>query len=543
MMMRKISGHELRDRLVSSKPASVSAPTEEMRIAALASAGNRELLEIIAKRRPGSISELATLAQRLQPNVSRSINALARAGLLTADVQGRSTVPRLTAEGERKAKDLGFFETASAEPTEASPPPRAQEPVLSAIILTPTDQANGSDAVEADVTARLRADKMSVPTVVHARVDLNAVCTGLLANWWSVSCRREDPYKMFALQRKTEDASSPAVLFARATGRMELFVRSTADEEERSSAERQSLAVDEFTDVVLNGLARPLVEHLRARKRFDRPVESLLNRTEEILQEPDELSFWKTAGALGLTYRDMTDAEAGNVATLLNAIADEGARLDFASATDPDWALHSLSWAQDEIAKKAAQNNLPRLIELGQGEPIDLASVEPWRIEPWRIGKERARTARAQIGLAPDRPVGELAGLSRLFADNERFAPSAAGEEILRGFQGFSKDGFSKDLPVVVVRDEGPRSTAFLMARGIGDYLVYGSHEAPVADIYSDRQAVGRKFAAEFLAPAEGVVHMIDVEHQSRATVADHYGVGRSVVNHQYENSVAQYAQ
>jgi hypothetical protein len=42
------------------------------------------------------------------------------------------------------------------------------------------------------------------------------------------------------------------------------------------------------------------------------------------------------------------------------------------------------------------------------------------------------------------------------------------------------------------------------MARAIGDYLVFGSREASIVDIYSDRQAVGRAFAAEFMAPAEG---------------------------------------
>ena len=242
--------------------------------------------------------------------------------------------------------------------------------------------------------------------------------------------------------------------------------------------------------------------------------------------------FWKTAGALGLTYRNMTDVGAKNVASLLNAIADEGARLDFASATDYDQALQSLTWAQDEIVKKAEHNNLPRLIQLRQGKPIDLAGVEPWR-----IGRDRAREARAQIGLASDRPLGGLAGISRLFADDDQFTPSSAGEDILRGFQGFSKE-----LPVVVVKDEGPRSNAFLASRAIGDYLVYGSREAPIADIYSDRQAIGRKFAAEFIAPAEGVVHMIDVEGKSIAAVADHYGVLRGVVNHQYENTVAEYA-
>jgi hypothetical protein len=541
-MMRKISGQELRDSLVSRKQEWVSQPTEQMRIEALHSAGNRELLEIIATRRPRSISELATLAKRLQPNVSRSINALARAGLLTAEIQGRSTVPCLTAEGERKAKELGFIKKSSAsaqptqessvEPTEAPSPPPAQEYVFAATNLAPAHQANDSDVVEADMTVRLRADKKSAPNVLHARIDLNEVCTGLLANWWCVLCRREDSYKLFPVQRKITDEISQAALFVRATGRIELFAHSAPDEQELWSAARQSLAVDEFTDIVLDELARPLVHHLRARARFDRPIESMLHRVEEILQEPRDLLFWKTAGALGLTYGNMTDVGAENVATLLNAVADEGARLDFASATDPDQALQSLTWAQDEIVKKAGQNNLPRLIELRQGKPIDLGDVEPWR-----IGKDRAHEVRAQIGLAPDRPAGGLAGISRLFADDDRFTPSSAGEDILRGFQGFSKE-----LPVVVIKNEGPRNNAFLASRAIGDYLVYGSHEAPVADIYSDRQAVGRSFAAEFLAPTEGVVHMIDVEQKSAATVANHYGVIRSVINHQYENSVAQYA-
>jgi hypothetical protein len=80
------------------------------------------------------------------------------------------------------------------------------------------------------------------------------------------------------------------------------------------------------------------------------------------------------------------------------------------------------------------------------------------------------------------------------------------------------------------------------MSRAVGDYLVFGSHEAPIANIYSDRQALGRAFAAELMAPAEGVVHMIDNEQLPVAAVANHYGVVTDVIIHQYENSVAQYA-
>ena len=47
--------------------------------------------------------------------------------------------------------------------------------------------------------------------------------------------------------------------------------------------------------------------------------------------------------------------------------------------------------------------------------------------------------------------------------------------------------------------------------RAIGDYLVYSSDgRAPVNDTHSYRQAVGRAFAAEMLAPAEIIAEMQD---------------------------------
>jgi hypothetical protein len=291
------------------------------------------------------------------------------------------------------------------------------------------------------------------------------------------------------------------------------------------------LAVDKFTALVLDRLVRPLVHCLRTGKRFDRPVESLLRRTEEILENPDDFTFWKSAGALGLTYQNMNDVAADDIATLIGAILNEEARLDFASAVSPGQLRQSLSWAEDEVKAKAEVNQLPRLTKFERG-----IGNRALALAPWRIGTERARDIRDKIGLTQDRPVDGLRGLARIFSDDEKFIPSAAGEQLIRGFQGRGDD-----IPVVVVRDEGPKSTAFLMSRAIGDYLVYGSREAPIADIYSDRQAVGRAFAAEFMAPAAGVIRMIE-EKVPLATVAEHYGVGLQVVRRQYANNIAQYA-
>ena len=524
-MTRKILGMELRDRLLSRERRSAgSEPTEEMRIEALSSHGNRDLLGIIATQKPQSISELATLAKRLQPNVSRSLSALARAGLLTATVEGRITIPRLTDEGVKKAQELGFAGQISGltnRSANQTPALRAQEPVLSANILKMADNDSAQDKVEAEGTVRFRAADVGRPDVAHGRFDLNEICTNLLVNWWRNLCRRADPYKMFALQRNTEESVSQAILLAKSTGRIELFVRSAPDETHLWGFPRISLAADDFTALVLDELIRPLVRHLRSNKRFDRPVESLLHRTEEIMDNPADLVFWKSAGALGLSYRNLTSLAANNVTALIKAISDEGARLDFASTIDAQQLRQSLAWIEDEVTKKAKANSLPNLIELQQKNAVRVVAG----VEPWRIGKDRAREARAQIGLKPDRAVGGVNGISRMFGGGDNFALSSAGEDALRGFQGFCHD-----IPVVVVRDEGPRHTAFLMSRGVGDYLVYGSRGAPIADIYSDRQAVGRAFAAEFMAPAETVVHMIDNEKLAVAAVANHYGVSRDVI-------------
>jgi predicted transcriptional regulator len=52
-----------------------------------------ELLRLISERMPGNVQELATLSDRSQPNVSRSLQALAKHGLLKLVRQGREVRP------------------------------------------------------------------------------------------------------------------------------------------------------------------------------------------------------------------------------------------------------------------------------------------------------------------------------------------------------------------------------------------------------------------------------------------------------------------
>jgi predicted transcriptional regulator len=54
---------------------------------------NRQLLAIIRDRKPRSVADLAEMAGRSQPNLTRTLGKLEAAGLITMQVHGRRKAP------------------------------------------------------------------------------------------------------------------------------------------------------------------------------------------------------------------------------------------------------------------------------------------------------------------------------------------------------------------------------------------------------------------------------------------------------------------
>lgn len=151
---------------------------------------------------------------------------------------------------------------------------------------------------------------------------------------------------------------------------------------------------------------------------------------------------------------------------------------------------------------------------------------------PYQRGYALARCAREQLHLADDRPVGGVDGLSRLLGAENGFSLSREAPGSLRAVQSSSEGD-----PTIVVEDEGDFASSFVFARAVGDYLEFGSELSCVADLYTDRQAVGRSFAAEFMAPSNAVVEMIEGEDRPITQIAEHFGVSPTVIHRQYQNS------
>jgi predicted transcriptional regulator len=94
-MMAKRSLNDLRDEMRAvargeRKPSPLLAG-ELLNVLSLAD--HRELLQVIHMERPETVSRLAELTGRAQPNISRALQKLAKHGLITLVRDGRAVRP------------------------------------------------------------------------------------------------------------------------------------------------------------------------------------------------------------------------------------------------------------------------------------------------------------------------------------------------------------------------------------------------------------------------------------------------------------------
>jgi len=284
---------------------------------------------------------------------------------------------------------------------------------------------------------------------------------------------------------------------------------------------------------ILDGLCRPVARSLRQRQRNDRPIHSLLARLESIFDQPSEATFCRTAGALGLSPYLLDESAASQVAGLIERLPQEEARLDFASAV-LDRLSESEEWMDQEERLRGDSNQLSGLLDLAKACET---STNEAGLRPHKRGLKCAKRMRKALGLDPETSVGGVTGLIKLLGGGHNFTASPKAPGALRGIQ---TRGHAS--PSIMVAGEGEESTTFLIARAVGDFTSFGDQRSCVADLYTDRQAVGRAFAAELLAPAEAVVHMIENRDRSYHEIAEHFGAPVRVVELQYQNNAGRYA-
>ena len=236
----------------------------------------------------------------------------------------------------------------------------------------------------------------------------------------------------------------------------------------------------------------------------------------------DEQTFSRLAGSFGLDPFDTNEADATAISDLADT-TEMSLLEDLLSLAPPTQATAVLESIR-RVCQDVERQDSP-------GTWADLASAAPDpspSLTPWQAGYETARWLRSRLQL-DGQPVAFEGNLAvptvDLHLDRSR----------LTGI-------VSSRSPACALRARPAVARRFAVARSIGGFLLRATAgPALLTTMKTDRQARSRSFAAELLAPAQGLRDRLGgqsgwIESETVDEVAEEFEVSSFVVCHQIEN-------
>lgn len=296
------------------------------------------------------------------------------------------------------------------------------------------------------------------------------------------------------------------------------FPNGAAERLERKDAER---ALGEFLAGVIG--------RLEERGVRDSGLQQQWRLVQASREDPEEAAFCEAAGALGLDAYDMSDADAA-------FIEDSGALFDGEALAEFLSGLRRVSGrkaAVDSIRRLESRprykSRLPELERLRAAAPGDSGAGKR---KPWEAGYRSAREARRMLDAPQSERFRSVTVLARcLGAPDFESAPLAPEVSAL-------VETVHDETRVHLRRFGNQTGWLFAFARAIGDAVANPpTRRSAVNSLhYASRQACGRAFAAEFLAPIDEILSMRNDGLDTDA-VADEFGVSAELVERQEDNA------
>ncbi len=298
-------------------------------------------------------------------------------------------------------------------------------------------------------------------------------------------------------------------------------------------------ALDRAEEVV-EGLAS-IVYHVLERLAEERlPKTRLAEEWDAVSRADDEeREFYRTVARLGLDPYSITDQMAAEVVDIASKLPPELSD-DFFDSADPTALAGAAEWtrkamvAADRASAKASAplDPLYEAVSYSTEEPADVAKSARNGEKPWTFGYAMASRLRHELNVENT----DQFDTSPWVGVSDVSAPS-------NGIQGIATVRNSR-CGLVLGGLRAVRSTRFGQARALGRVLARPQQHSFVLSAargYDER--VAGAFAAELLAPAEGIRQSLDAigKHDDAAleAVARHFRVSPLLVRHQYDNQIA----
>lgn len=278
----------------------------------------------------------------------------------------------------------------------------------------------------------------------------------------------------------------------------------------------------------LAGFVTAVIDRLVELDIKDTPLQEEWLSIQEINAE--EKAFCVAAARLGLDpYSDAVQYES----QIVTAAAELPSSIlnDFYDVVTPSSIVHALGWVTESLREvMTSEGELDQSVVRAR-DTLRRAPM-PRYDAPWAIGWRQASTVRGLLGVDPS------AGF-----DIEFYVKSVQRPISERRIHAVGRGGPATTNLVVMGNRYAKTSQRFTLARAFWNIVANDQPEFLVTASYLEAQKIERAFAAELLAPAQGISDalspiLMDVQAEDLAEIAEHYGVSSTVVEHQLHNQL-----
>lgn len=262
------------------------------------------------------------------------------------------------------------------------------------------------------------------------------------------------------------------------------------------------------------------------------PLQEEWSRIESLDQE--EVDFCEAAARFGLDPFSEGVDRAPSIARAFERLEPE-LRTDFFDAVQTEAIDDALAWIEDSLAQARRIEESPHpsfgleLVSSTVHQAVRPDAGSP----PWAIGYEVARGLREALRMSALDRVGEDMPVSLRVVPAD--VPGLAGVGATPGRASWTR---------LAVRTGSQDARRFAAARALY-HAAATDAPAPylLTNASSTTQQIGRSFAAEFLAPAEGIRQLLrdnaaHVAEEELARAASHFGASAWIVGHQVQNQL-----
>jgi len=384
-------------------------------------------------------------------------------------------------------------------------------------------------------------------------VSLFPLAEFVAANWWPLLHEPLEKEKLLQdtesfrrrhwIDRHTDGFAYPSIGFFGADTSIRIVARvSRIDHADIQFPVTSGTTASRWEGIERSDVETPLLGFLAATASRLAPgqdrhwLEDLIERIRRSRAHADEAAYCRCAGLLGADPYAPGDALETAITDTVATLGEEVAMELFATA-QADTVAEKASWIDRQTRSAIRTSQTIASHAHGLKEDLDNA-IRPDR-RPWDRGYDTARRLRALLGIAPDQPLPTLDAVAAALLGADSDTTSAIENmESLCGARGIARED-AQGLGIAIDRRAG-RSAQFQLASTFADFLFSATGGIFLTTRAStDRQKCNRAFAAEFLAPIEGITEKLSPRKSLDANVeqiAQDFGVSDYIVRYQLQN-------